>query len=240
MMIAKLAMVIDSSVCIDCKGCMAACKVENSVPSGYWRNWIKQEEADFESSQKEGYVAAMHFQPGNCMHCDNPTCVQACPTGATYKDTSDGVVKVNEQLCIGCGSCIPACPYDARYRHPEKKTVDKCDFCEQRRARGDLPACVTTCPTKARVFGDLNDRNSDVSRLIRQNKAVHLLPEQDSSHKLARESADTDTDPDVEQNCQPRPVGACRSECTRCPRDAGQAIDHTGGRKARRKPEGKK
>ena len=174
-MIAKLAMVIDSSVCIDCKGCMAACKVENSVPSGYWRNWIRREEADFKNSKKEGSAAAIHFQPGNCMHCDNPTCVQACPTGATYKDTADGVVKVNEQLCIGCGSCIPACPYAARYRHPEKKIVDKCDFCEHRRARGDLPACVTTCPTKARFFGDLNDPDSDVARLVKQNKTVQVV-----------------------------------------------------------------
>ena len=129
----------------------------------------------FENIKKEGSTAAMHFQPGNCMQCDIPTCVQACPTGSTFKDEKDGVVKVNERLCIGCGSCIPACPYGARFRHPEKKIVDKCDFCEHRRVQGDLPACVTTCPTKARVFGDLNDPESDVTRLMKKNNAVQVV-----------------------------------------------------------------
>ena len=171
----KLAMVIDSSTCIDCKGCMAACKVENKVPPGQWRNWIKQPQADSGDIKNADRAAVLHFQPGNCMQCDNPTCVQACPTGATYKDEKDGVVKVNEKLCIGCGSCIPACPYGARYRHPEKKIVDKCDFCDHRRARGDLPACVTTCPTKARVFGNINDSKSEAAKLLRQNKAVQVI-----------------------------------------------------------------
>jgi tetrathionate reductase subunit B len=104
--------------------------------------------------------------------------VQACPTSATYKDKVDGTVKVNEKLCIGCGSCIPACPYGARYRHPEKKIVDKCDFCQRRRARRELPACVTTCPTKARTFGDLKDPNSEVARLLRGNNTVRVVNRQ--------------------------------------------------------------
>jgi tetrathionate reductase subunit B len=127
----------------------------------------------------------MHFQPGNCMHCDNPTCVQACPTSATYKDDKDGTIKVNKKLCIGCGSCIPACPYGARYRHPEEKVVDKCDFCEHRRARGELPACVTTCPTKARTFGDLKDPNSEVARLLKDNNGVRVV------------NRETDTQPNI-------------------------------------------
>jgi len=167
-------MVIDSSSCIDCKGCMAACKVENRVPEGNWRNWIQRQEADFRSPVK-GKRADAHFQPGNCMHCDRPTCVEACPTGATYKDEADGTVRVNKKLCIGCGSCIPACPYGARYRHPEEKVVDKCDFCEGRRKRGELPACVVTCPTKARVFGDINDPKSEAAMLLRREKATRVI-----------------------------------------------------------------
>lgn len=177
----RLAMVIDSSSCIDCKACMTACKVENQVPAGNWRNWIKVQDADFVQSSRPEGADSIHFQPGNCMHCDNPTCVQACPTSATYKDEKDGTVRVNENLCIGCGSCIPACPYGARYRRPDKKIVDKCDFCEHRRQRGDLPACVTTCPTKARTFGDLNDPDSDVARLLKRNKTVRVInPESDT------------------------------------------------------------
>ena len=171
----KLAMVIDSSTCIDCKGCMAACKVENKVPANYWRNWIKRQGSDFTAIKKTTGKTAEHFQPGNCMHCDTPTCVQACPTSATFKDENDGTVKVNEKLCIGCGSCIPACPYGARYRHPQKKVVDKCDFCENRRARGELPACVVTCPTKARVFGNIKDPDSDAARLLKQNKITQVI-----------------------------------------------------------------
>lgn len=185
MMKTQLAMVIDSSSCIDCKACMLACKVENEVPAGFWRNWVKQQEADFDSQGRVKGAASAHFQPGNCMHCDNPTCVQACPTGATYKDPDDGTVKVNRDLCIGCGCCIPACPYDARYRHPERKKVDKCDFCQSRRERGELPACVVTCPTKARVFGDINDSQSDVARLMKQNNAVRVV------------NQETDTKPNI-------------------------------------------
>ena len=162
----KLAMVIDSSTCIDCKGCMAACKVENKVPAGHWRNWIKRQEANFITMEKTAGKTAGHFQPGNCMHCDTPTCVQACPTGATYKDEKDGTVKVNDELCIGCGSCMPACPYGARYRHPEKKIVDKCDYCDARRHAGKTPACVETCPTQARTFGNLNNSDSRVAKLV--------------------------------------------------------------------------
>jgi len=181
----QLAMVIDSSSCIDCKACMLACKVENGVPEGYWRNWVKEQEADFDSKDYLKAMAPAHFQPGNCMHCDNPTCVQACPTGATFKDTDEGTVKVDQGLCIGCGSCIPACPYGARYRHTLKKKVDKCDFCQARRERDELPACVVTCPTKARAFGDINDPESDVSRMKKRYPLVQVInPETDTKPNI--------------------------------------------------------
>lgn len=168
----KYAMVVDSSVCIDCKACMASCKVQNDVPRGHWRNWIKHTEPDFSL----GRLTRTHFQPGGCMQCDNPTCVQACPSGATWKDPENGIVHVNEALCIGCGNCIKACPYGARFRHPEKRVPDKCDFCfsSGRLDRGLVPACVDTCPTKARVFGDLNDPQSEVSRLLREKPTVRV------------------------------------------------------------------
>ncbi len=181
----QLAMVIDSSSCIDCKACMLACKVENNVPEGQWRNWIKDNTPDFDESGVIAVKSSAHFQPGNCMHCDNATCVQACPTGATYKDPKDGTVLVNEELCIGCGSCIPACPYGARFRNTEKKKVDKCDFCSSRRERGELPACVVTCPTKARTFGDINDPESDAARALSRGNFVRVI------------NAETDTKPNI-------------------------------------------
>ena len=171
MMRKRLAMVIDASKCLDCKACQAACKVANQVPEGFWRNWIKTRDLDFMAHRRERNI----FQPGNCMHCNRPTCVQACPTGATYKDSGDGTVRINRKLCIGCGQCLPACPYGARYRHSELRVADKCDFCAERRAAGLEPACVSTCPTKTRVFGDLNDPDSEISRLLAENRSVRIF-----------------------------------------------------------------
>ncbi|WP_018126105.1 4Fe-4S dicluster domain-containing protein [Desulfovibrio oxyclinae] len=162
----KLAMVIDASKCIDCKGCMVSCKVANGVPEEHWRNWIKPTEPQFGPGRRP----SIRFQPGGCMHCDKPTCVEACPTGATFKDKETGEVVIDKDLCIGCGNCIPACPYDARYRNPVSRKADKCNYCPERRAAGLEPACVDTCPTKARVFGDINDPDSEASRLLRENK----------------------------------------------------------------------
>ena len=145
---------------------MMACKVANRVPEGHWRNWVKQSRPDFGLGSR----TRQHFQPGACMHCEEPTCVAACPTGATYKDQTDGTVQIDRALCIGCGNCIPACPYGARYRHPELRVADKCNYCPERQANGLPPACVDTCPTKARVFGDINDPTSEAAVLLAENK----------------------------------------------------------------------
>ena len=167
----QLAMAIDASSCIDCKACMAACKVANKVPEGEWRNWIKGSDIEALARAK----GRQTFQPGNCMHCDNPTCVQACPTGATYKNKLDGTVVIDHGLCIGCGQCIPACPYGARFRNRNIKMADKCDFCAPRRSAGLEPACVSTCPTKARTFGDLNDPSSEINRLLSKTASTRIV-----------------------------------------------------------------
>ncbi|MCF8033373.1 MAG: 4Fe-4S dicluster domain-containing protein [Desulfarculaceae bacterium] len=179
----QLGMVIDANACIDCKGCMVACKVANQVPGDNWRNWIKDGAMDRSAKSKKRMV----FQPGNCMQCDKPTCVTACPTGATYKSKADGVVMINRDLCIGCGQCIKACPYGARYRNEKLKVADKCDFCSNRREVGLEPACVSTCPTKARAFGDLNDPSSPAGKLYAAQKeeAVQVV------------NAQSDTDPNI-------------------------------------------
>jgi tetrathionate reductase subunit B len=163
----KYAIVIDASRCIDCKACMIACKVENNVPEGSWRNWIRPL-LDRSGKQKS------EFQPGQCMQCDSPSCVAACPVGATYKQP-DGLVVIDPKKCIGCGNCITACPYGARYRNSTRHIADKCDFCEHRLKRGEEPACVVTCPTKTRIFGDLNDPQSEVSRLVKEEKLVRVV-----------------------------------------------------------------
>jgi tetrathionate reductase subunit B len=194
MMARQLAMVIDATKCIDCKACVAACKVANNVPEGQWRNWIKPGEDRPRPGVSGGGKA--RFQPGACMHCDTPTCVSACPTGATYKDPETGEVVIDEGLCIGCGNCIPACPYGARFRNEVKRKADKCNYCPERRAAGLDPACVDTCPTKARIFGDINDPETEAGRLFLENK-----------DRLARVAAVTDTKPNMYYIGDPGPAG---------------------------------
>jgi len=172
----KLAMVIDSAKCIDCKACVAACKQANGVSRGAWRNWIKEAVPPLEN----GKLGRGHFQPGACMHCDEPICVSACPTGATFKDPADGVVKVNTALCIGCGSCIATCPYGARFRNPELGVADKCDYCAPSRALGLEPACVQACATRARIFGDADDPNDPVAKILAVRKVTRVEPPEHS------------------------------------------------------------
>lgn len=171
----RLAMVIDSTKCIDCKACVAACKQANHVSRGGWRNWVKEAVPPVVN----GKLGRGHFQPGACMHCDEPTCIAACPTGATFKNAADGSVVIDPKLCIGCGNCIAACPYGARFRDPKKRIADKCNYCPERRAAGLSPACVDTCPTKARVFGDINDPGSAAAKLLaaNQGKVVRIIAE---------------------------------------------------------------
>ena len=162
----KYSIVIDTFKCFDCKACMIACKVENDVPEGMWRNWVRH----------TGGIRGRRtqYQPGQCMQCDEASCVAACPVGATYKQ-ADGLVVIDPVKCIGCGNCVTACPYGARFRHPEKHVADKCDFCEHRLKRGEEPACVETCPTKARVFGDISDATSKISELMKTEKLVQVV-----------------------------------------------------------------
>jgi Fe-S-cluster-containing dehydrogenase component len=162
----KWGMVINTRRCFDCKACMIACKVENQLPEGHWRNWVLNDE---EISGRR-----TTFQPGQCMQCNAPSCVAACPVGATSK-REDGIVTIDPVRCIGCGNCVTACPYGARYVHPQKHLADKCDFCSHRLAQGETPACVETCPTKARAFGDLNDPDSDAAKLLQSAETVRII-----------------------------------------------------------------
>jgi Fe-S-cluster-containing dehydrogenase component len=117
------------------------------------------------------------------MQCADPPCVGVCPTGASHVN-DDGIVLVDAETCIACGACIAACPYGARY-FDERGFVGKCTFCEHRIAENRLPACVETCPTLCRSFGDLDDPNSDVNLAIRAAHRVEVLkPEQGTHPKL--------------------------------------------------------
>ncbi len=161
-------MVLNIDRCVDCKACVIACKAEWNVPEGYSRDWVKEigPVGEFPNLKSAVY-------PGLCMHCEDPPCIKVCPSGATYKDEK-GRVLVDQELCIGCGYCADACPYGARYIHPDLGVVDKCTFCQPRVDAGLEPACVETCIAEARIFGDLDDPDSEVYRLVYKEGAVPL------------------------------------------------------------------
>lgn len=168
------SMVLRQDRCIDCKKCMIACVSANKVPDYGWRTQILKRDLASSLDQK------WEFIPILCNQCNNPPCVRTCPTTATYKDKINGIVQMNNKKCIGCKSCIMACPYDARYYNEEKGAIDKCDFCfESRLSRGiNTPACVEACPSDVRVFGDLSDPASRVFQLVHQlQKPVWVLRE---------------------------------------------------------------
>lgn len=165
----RYGMVIDLRRCFGCHACSVACKAEQDVPLGYFKSWVMV-------SEKGRYPQAQRsFVPVLCNHCDKPPCVEACPTQAT-RQRKDGVVTQDEATCIGCKYCVQACPYGMKYGDPRTRAAQKCDFCLHRVEQGLLPACVNTCNARARIFGDLNDPGSAVSRLIASNAVQTLRP----------------------------------------------------------------
>ena len=181
-----LVMAIDAAKCLNCKACILACQQRNGVPYDCARNWIR-ETAD--ASARMG----VSFQPGACMHCDRPLCVDACPTHATYK-SDDGSVVIDSDRCIGCGGCIEACPYDARFKHPVTGRADKCDYCRHA-TPGQVPACVQVCPVHCRIFGDADNPGDPVVQALAHNRQIHVTPADfDTKPTLTYLNATTPTD----------------------------------------------
>jgi Fe-S-cluster-containing dehydrogenase component len=188
----SLGLVIDLDTCVGCQGCVTACKEWNAgghmAPltdinpygggaDGVWFNRVHTYEQATDLGSR-----TVHF-PRSCLHCAEPACVTVCPTGASYKRTSDGIVLVDEAKCIGCKLCAWACPYGAREFDADVGVMKKCTLCIDRIYNENLPeedrvpACVAACPTGARHFGDLGDPDSAVSQLVEERGGVDLMPE---------------------------------------------------------------
>ena len=188
----RYGMVIDLNRCVGCDTCAMACKQHNGTPKGvYWSKVLRREKGKYPNSH-------MHYQPMLCMQCKEAECERVCPTGASYK-REDGIVAIDPDKCIGCEFCVMACPYGARTKliviqpyYPEKGVtpyeraicgqhqtgvVGKCDFCASRLEEDKKPACVQACVAIARHFGDLDDPESEVSKLVETGKAKPLLPD---------------------------------------------------------------
>lgn len=161
----RYGMVVDMRKCIGCQACTVSCSMENLPPIGQFRTTVLQ----YEVLPDDGGPCSMVMLPRLCNHCDNPPCVPVCPVQATFQ-REDGIVLVDNERCVGCGYCVQACPYDARFINHETRTADKCTFCEHRLEAGLLPACVESCVGGARVIGDLNDPASAVSRLLAEHR----------------------------------------------------------------------
>jgi molybdopterin-containing oxidoreductase family iron-sulfur binding subunit len=194
-----------------CKGvrkCVEACVAENNTsrdPQIQYIRVLELNHGDMNLNRADHYYEAetvprpgKFYLPIQCMQCDNPPCVTACPVEATWQER-DGITVVDYDWCIGCRYCMTACPYSARHfnwsaptiapealntdthylgnRPRPRGVVEKCTFCIQRSRKGRQPACVEACPTGARIFGNLLDPNSDL-RYVLENKTVFRLKEE--------------------------------------------------------------
>lgn len=198
----RWGMAVDAAKCrAECTDCFTACHTVHNVPDiGNPKEevkwiWPERFEHVFHAESHAHIPEAMRARPVPilCNHCDNPPCVRVCPTGATFR-RPDGIVMMDSHRCIGCKICLAACPYGARsinFRNPRpfigtlnpdfptrsKGVIEKCNFCEERLAKGILPACVTACEEKALVFGDMEDPVSEVRRLLDRKFSIRRRAE---------------------------------------------------------------
>jgi len=187
----RYGMAIDLKKCVGCMACTIACKTTNHTRPGIFWNVVKDLEVGKYPSVRR------YFLPILCMHCENATCIEVCPTRASYR-RDDGIVVIDYDKCVGCKACIENCPYGARYfnENPDGYfgdqltisekigyeqhklgVVEKCNFCITRLGQGKEPACVQTCVGKARYFGDLDDPKSEVSKRIKSKRGFQLHKE---------------------------------------------------------------
>jgi Fe-S-cluster-containing dehydrogenase component len=198
----RWAMAVKTGMCPDgCTACHDACNLAHNIPDfGNPKDEIKWiwtvpfDDAAPEQSH-EFFKTKINNNPVVvlCNHCDNPPCVRVCPTKATFK-REDGIVMMDYHRCIGCRYCMAACPFGSRsfnWRDPRsfiKETnpdfptrtrgvVEKCNFCQERLAKGQIPACVEACPNKVLTFGDLDDPNSEIRVLLQDNYSIQRKPE---------------------------------------------------------------
>jgi len=179
----RYGFVIDQRSCIGCHACTVACKEEHEVPLGVFRTWVKYvERGSYPETRR-------FFSVLRCNHCDNAPCVTICPTVALYR-RPDGIVDFDSSRCIGCKSCLQACPYDALYIDPATHTAAKCNYCAHRVEVGLEPACVIVCPEQAIIAGDLDDPGSRIAQIVAREPVQVRKPKLGTEPKVFYVGAD--------------------------------------------------
>jgi Fe-S-cluster-containing dehydrogenase component/formate-dependent nitrite reductase membrane component NrfD len=181
----RYGFLIDQHRCIGCHACTVACKEEHNIPVGVNRTWVKYVEKGIYPDTRR------HFAVLRCNHCDDAPCIEICPTVALFR-RPDGIVDFDNERCIGCKSCMQACPYDALYIDPDRNTAAKCNFDASRVEMGYKPACEVVCPTQAILSGDLDDANSTISKRIAIEKVSVRKAEKGTKPKLFYAGVDGD------------------------------------------------
>jgi Fe-S-cluster-containing dehydrogenase component len=172
----RYGMVIDLNRCIGCHTCTIACKAENGLEKGSWIH-VNTVGGPYPDTPSGTYPdLKMYYLPQGCMHCAEAPCMESCAIEAIER-RADGIVAIDEEACDGCGACVDACPYGSISLQEEKGIAGKCHFCHERVEDGEIPFCVLCCETRAMHFGDLNDPESPVSKLIKDKAAYVLSPE---------------------------------------------------------------
>lgn len=174
----QLGFHFDSSKCNGCKACDINCKSKfDALPTQVTRRVYEYVGGSCTKGNDDTILSSVfgYYVSIGCNHCSEPVCVKACPTGACHKQNSNGLVKIESNLCIGCGSCSRACPYDAPQMDPIRKVMIKCDGCEEEVSRGEKPRCVAGCPQRALDFGIMDDLKAKYPNATRGNIAP--LPE---------------------------------------------------------------
>ena len=173
----RYGFIIDNRKCIGCHACTVACKSEHNVPLGVNRTWVKQvEKGTFPNTKRM-------FSVMRCNHCTAAPCVSICPTQALFI-RKDGIVDFDNRRCIGCKSCMQACPYDALYIDPETNTAAKCNYCAHRVDIGLEPACVIVCPEHAIISGDLDNPQSEIAQLLAREQVTARKTEKGTKPNL--------------------------------------------------------
>lgn len=194
---ARYGIYINVGRCLGCFGCVVACKNWHGIKAavGGRRNLVDFVEGEFPAINRWIFSVS-------CMQCDDAPCVPVCPEDAHIR-RKDGILTINVEKCIGCGECVEACPYQARYINPETEKADGCNFCVDRINDGKPPYCVTSCAGEAMVFGDLDDPSSDISKLIKATKATPLSTQLKTKPKVYYASLKAKSDFKIKGALQP-------------------------------------